>query len=57
MHNTWLEHALVQVYNLFMASKSGQQWQMLTATYLHEFPEIAASNAKKRCKISCFRHP
>lgn len=22
MHNTWLEHALVQVYNLFMASKS-----------------------------------
>lgn len=30
-----------------MASKSEQQWQMLTAAYLEEFPEIAASNAKK----------
>lgn len=30
-----------------MAHKSEQQWQMLTAAYLEEFSEIAASNAKK----------
>jgi len=30
-----------------MDSKSEQQWQILTAVYHKEFPETAASNAKK----------
>lgn len=33
-----------------LSSKSEQQWQMLTAAYFEEFPEIAASNAKKDVK-------